>query len=105
MDDPEQLTVFRDGEWSAPRFRDRLGKSIDLPRRFGIGAAGLHGIDELQHGIAGAFSYPGSANFHPAHPTLRGERNEPGADLVNVTAADALFLLSKHYDGAAFGRL
>ena len=55
--------------------------------------------------FGGAFADAAAVEIHAAHAGLRGEGNEVGFVLGHFAAADVVFLLGQHDDGAAFGRL
>ena len=63
------------------------------------------GLEIVEDRIDRALADPGAADLDAAHPALRRERDELGAELVDVAAANAVFLLGEHDDGAALRRL
>ena len=116
VDDAEQPAVLGDGERRAAGLRDGVGDRIDLAH--GLGAdRRLHArarlpaddrrrrVEIVQDRVDRALAHPRAADLDAAHAALRGERNELGAQLGQVAAADAVFLLGQHDDRAAFGRL
>src|SRR5262245_27853843 len=76
-------------------------------RQLRNGSAGRshRGVQEVKDRVDGAFANPRAAGFDAAHPALGRERNEVGADLREITPADAVFLLCEHHDGTALRRL
>ena len=65
----------------------------------------LDRFEVIEHRVDRALADPRAVDLDAAHPALRRERDELGAELVDVAAADAVFLLGQHHDGAAFRRL
>ena len=59
-------------------------------------------LTEGEDRVDRAFADPRTADFDAAHPALRRERNEFGADLGDLAAANAIFLLGQHHDRTAF---
>ena len=115
LDDAEQLAVLGHRKRRASGLGDPLGDGVDLPLELGAdrglarggGAATdrLRRLEVIDHRVDRALADPRAVDLDTAHPALRGERDELGAELVNVAAADAVFLLGQHHDRAAFGRL
>ena len=116
MNDAEQPAVLGDGERRAARFGDRLGDGVDLARQLGAdgrlaraggsGAAALAlSLEIIEDGVDRALADPRAVDLDAAHPALRRERDELGAELVDVAAANAVFLLGEHDDGASLRRL
>ena len=59
----------------------------------------------IEDRIDGALADPGRTDFDAAHARLRAEGNEIGVHFAEFAAANAVFLLRQHDDGAALGRL
>ncbi len=115
LNDAEQLAVLGHGKGRAARLGDRLGDGVDLSLKLGAdggfarsGGAGTDGLGRLEiveHRVDRALPDPRAVDLDSAHPALCRERDEFGAKLVDVAAANAVFLLGQHHDGTAFRRL
>ena len=89
---------------SAMALTSRISLSADPAfARGGSGCRGLgrRSLEIIEDGVDRALADPRIADLDAAHPALRRERDELGAELVDVAAADAVFLLGQHDDRAS----
>ena len=85
--------------------RVELGADRRLCARGAPALTVLRRLEVIEHRVDRALADPRAVDLDAAHPALRGERDELGAELVDVAAADAVFLLGQHDDRAALRRL
>ena len=113
---PEERAILGHGKGRAARLRDCIRDRLHLAH--GIGAhhrlqdedrAGAHRrrrrVEIVQNRFDRALAHPGVVHLHAAHAALGGERNEVGAQLGEVAAADAVFLLGENDNGSPLGGL
>ena len=99
VDHAHHLGVARHGQRGAALAPDPVEHRLELGR----GAPAFLG-DELDHGVTRALAQVLAVQVDPAHPGLRGERDELRVQLGHVVLADPV-LLGEHDDRAALGRL
>ena len=118
VNDAEQPAVLGDRERRAARLArwrrrsrvtSRTVSALTLGRSACTRAARADGsrrrVEIIQDRVHRAFADPGSADLDAAHAGLRAERDEVGLQFGEFAAADAVFLLGQHDDGAALRRL
>jgi hypothetical protein len=117
VNDTEQPAILGHRQRGAAGFCDRLGDGVDLARHVGAhrrlqrphrtrgGDRGRGPVQVIEDRVDRALAHAGPADLDAAHPALGGEWDEIGAQLGEVAAANAVFLLRQHHDRAALRRL
>ena len=104
MDEPQKLAVAGDRKRRAAALRDTLREAFKLARHGHVGVAG--DLPEVvDHGVNRAFADLLAFKVDAADARLRGEWDEMRAERSHVAPPDAVALLGKDHDGAAFRRL
>ncbi len=80
------------------------------PMRFAISSIArrdltAEGADMPRNRVDGALSDLAAVDVAAAHPRLRGELDEAGAEFVDVATAEPVLFLHENDDRTAFGRL
>jgi hypothetical protein len=100
VDDAEQAVAVGDGERRAARIRDAMHDGIEPGRQ-----VAAERLDVRDDGVDGALAHLPAVEVATAHARVGAERNEVGAELAHVAAAQVVLLLHQHDDRAPLGRL